>query len=268
MRLPGLGLVLCLSPTLAQAHDFWLQPQSFTLTAGVATPLTLQVGHGHDRRRSPIRKDRILSFVAVGEDGRRDLMGDLRPGGDAEDGQLRLSARGRHVVMLLTDHRAESRLPAARFNAYLAAEGLTAALAARRRDRRTDRDGSERYGRVAKSLVRVGDDVDPMLMKPLGAPLEIVPEADPWLDPARLPVRVYWQGRPLAGGLVKLTDLAEGGEPIAAVRTDAAGRARFSLPRRTAWMLSVAWTRPLPPTAEVDFETTFSSLSFSNATDR
>lgn len=267
MRLSCLGLALCVLPTLAQAHDFWLQPKSHHLAAGVATPLTLQVGHGPDRRRSPIRKARILGFFADGEGGRLDLMGDLHPGGEDEDARLNLQTPGRYVIMLRTDNRAESRLPALRFNDYLVAEGLTPALEARRLAGQRDREGSERYGRVAKALVRVGEKGGRIPRKPLSASLEIVPEADPWLDPTRLPVRVYWQGRPLAGALVKLTDLAHDAEPIAAIRTDAAGRARFTLPRQTAWLLNVVWTRPLPPTAEVDFETTFSSLSFSTASD-
>jgi len=268
MRLRHLALAFCLLPGLAQAHDFWLQPQSHLLTAGVATPLTLQVGHGPDQRRSPIRKDRILGFIAASQNGRLDLMESLHPGDRDEDGQLRLQTAGLYVLMLWTDHRAESRLPAARFNDYLDAEGVTPALEARRREGVSDRDGSERYGRVAKTLVRVGEGGGGPPLTPLGAPLEIVPEADPWSDPTRLPVRVYWQGRPLAGALVKLTDLAHDSEPLAAIRTDTAGRALFVLPRQTRWRLNVVWTRPLPPTAEVDFETTFSSLSFSNESDR
>lgn len=268
MRLRHLAIFLGLLPSPATAHDFWLQPERYLLTAGVATPLTLQVGHGSDRRRSPIRKDRVLGFVAASQDARLDLMGSLHPRDPDEDGQLRLGETGLHVLMLWTDHRAESRLSAARFNDYLDAEGITPALEARRREGLMGRDGAERYGRVAKTLVRVGEGGGRMPLTPLGAPLEIVPEADPWSDPTRLPVRVYWQGRPLAGALIKLTDLARDDEPVSEIRTDAAGRARFFLPRQSRWMLGVVWTRPLPPTAEVDFETTFSSLSFSNASDR
>lgn len=268
MRLRSLAIALSLLPSLAQAHDFWLQPESYLLTAGVATPLTLQVGHGLDRRRSPIRKDRILGFIAAGQNARLDMMEGLHPGDPNEDGQIRLRTAGLHVLMLWTDHRAESRLSAARFNDYLVAEGVTPALEIRRRQGLMDRDGAERYGRVAKALVRVGEGGGRMPLKPLGATLEIVPEADPWSNPTRLPVRVFWRGRPLAGALIKLTDLARDDEPVAEIRTDAAGRARFLLPRRSRWMLGVVWTRPLASTAEVDFETTFSSLSFSNASDR
>jgi uncharacterized GH25 family protein len=268
MRSPFLGLALCALPALARAHDFWLQPQAFRASPGVATPLTLQVGHGPNRQRSPIRKDRVLAFFAEGPSGRLDLMDDLHPGAPVEDGRLRLPSPGRYAVLLRTDSHAESHLPALRFNDYLTAEGLTPALEARRRSGRMNADGAERYSRVTKTLIQVGDGGAQAVLKPLGAPLELVPEADPWSDTASFPVRVYWQGRPLAGALVKLTDLAHDAEPVATQRSDTAGRVRFQLSYRATWLLTVVWTRPLPPSAEVDFETTFSSLTFSTAADR
>lgn len=45
-------------------------------------------------------------------------------------------------------------------------------------------------------------------------------------------------------------------------RTDAAGRAVFSVPAHGSWLLNVIWTRPLPPGDDMDFETSFSSLAF------
>jgi len=265
VRLPsGLAaLAFCLAAPPALAHDFWLQPRAFQVAAGATIPLTLQVGHGGARQRSPIRKDRIVRFEVAGSEGRQDLSGDLHPGELDEDGRLHLSAPGQYVVLLTTDDHAESHLPADRFNLHLEAEGLTPALEARRRQGREATDGSERYSRVAKAIVQVGTGGTAASLAPLDLPLEIVPEADP-CAPGRspeLPIRVYQHGRPLAGALVKLTDLAHDAEPVEIHRTDAAGRTRFQVPPHGAWLLTVVWTRPLPADAEVDFETVFSSLS-------
>lgn len=248
----------------AAAHDFWVQPARFQATPQAALPLTLQVGHGPQRQRSPIALRRIVRFEALGPGGAVDLRSGLHPGQAAEDGQIRLPAAGTFVVVLQTDDHAQSRLPALRFNDYLAAEGLTPALEARRRAHRSDVDGAERYSRCAKTLVQVGADGASRATQPLGLPLEIVPEVDPYAArrPPRLPVRVLYQGRPLAGALVKLTDLAHDAEPLAVQRTDAAGRAVFAMPTKGDWLLNVVWTRPLPATDEVDFETVFSSLAF------
>ena len=249
----------------AAAHDFWIQPQQFWPATNTASPMTLQVGHGPYRQRSPIPVGRVTRFFAVGPRGAAvDLRSGLHPGGAAEDGVLRLPGAGVYVVVLQTDDRAQSHLPAIRFNDYLAAEGLTPALEARRRDHRTDADGSERYSRQAKALVRQGPGDASQVTRPVGLPLEIVPEANPYATPraASLPVRVLYEGRPLAGALVKLTNLADDATPLETRRTDAAGRAVFTMPQAGAWLLNVIWTKPLPRTEETDFETVFSSLSF------
>jgi hypothetical protein len=247
-------LLALLAAAPAAAHDFWLQPADFWPAAEVETAMTLQVGHGPYRQRSPIPPSRITRFGAAGP-----ADADLRLDG------LRFQRPGLYVLALETDDRAQSHLPAIRFNDYLAAEGLTPAIEARRRDGRTDRDGSEAYCRCAKAILHVGSEGEgDSATRPVGLALEIVPERDPYARPhaAALPVRVLYHGAPLAGALVKLTDLGHDEQPVEAHRTDAEGRAAFAWPDHGAWLLNVIWTEALPPSAETDFATTFSSLSF------
>ena len=171
------------------------------------------------------------------------------------------------MLVLQTDDGAQTHLPAIRFNDYLKVEGLTPALEQRARLHRMDADGSERYSRCAKSIVQVGQPRAGLLgqvSKPLGLPLEIVPEANPY-DAKRsaiLPVRVIYAGHALAGALVKLTNLANDASPFEVRLTDRDGRANFTMPNAGAWILNVIWTKALPRTEETDFETVFSSLSF------
>lgn len=250
----------------AAAHDFWVQPQAYRVEPRAETPLTLQVGHGPMRQRSQIPSRRIVRFAAVGPDGRAtDLRGGLRLGEAARDGTLKFDQPGTQVVVFETDSAAQSHLPALRFNDYLAAEGLTPAIALRARTGRTGAEGSEAYGRVSKAIVQVGpgNSGQGQVTRPVGLSLEIVPEVSPYAvpRPSALPVRVIYRGRPLAGALVKLTDLAHDEAPVETHRTDEAGRARFAMPKAGTWLLNVIWTRPLKG-AETDFETTFSSLSF------
>jgi len=256
-----LALAAALACGPAAAHDFWIQPQAFGVAAGAEAPLTLQVGDGPDRTRSAIPLRRVQRFEAVGPDGvARDAKAALTLGGSQADGVVRLEQGGTHVLVLVTDTGGKSRLPAAKFNAYLADEGLTPALAAR--VGHEGRDGDERYGRVAKALVRAGEGGGVAALQAVGAPLEVVPLADPYTRPARLPVRVLYEGRPLAGALVKLTDLANDVRPVAMLRTDAAGEASFEMPAKGDWRLAVVWTKALGPDEDADFETIFSSLTF------
>jgi hypothetical protein len=258
---------ICGTPQ-CQAHDFWLQPNVYWLRPDTLIPMTVQVGHGPFRQRSPIQQNRIEHFAAIAPDGTPiDLRGSLHLGGNVADADLKFRAAGAYVLVLETDNRAQSHLPAIRFNDYLKAEGLMAALAQRERTHRMDADGSENYSRRAKALVQVGlpgAGSQTQVTRPLGLPLEIVPEVSPYTQPrpANLPVRVIYEGRPLAGALLKLTNLAQDAAPLEAHLTDGAGRATFKMPGGGAWLLNVIWTKALPSARETDFETVFSSLSF------
>jgi uncharacterized GH25 family protein len=258
---------LCYASSVG-AHDFWVQPNAYWLRPQVVTPLTLQVGHGPFRQRSPIPLNRITRFEAIAPNGTViDLRGSLHLAGNTEDGDFQFPTPGAYVLMLQTDGRAQSHLPAIRFNDYLRAEGLTLALEQRERTHRMDADGSENYSRMAKSIVQVGAlgaGSQTQVTRPLGLPLEIVPERNPYTEPrlATLPVRVIYRGRPLAGALVKLTNLEHDAAPLEMQLTDRAGRANFTMPHDGTWLLNVIWTTPLPRSCETDFETIFSSLSF------
>ena len=263
-----LVLWMCSRASLAAAHDFWLEPQEFWTEPGALTLMTLQVGHGPFRQRSPIPARRIPRFQAMAPGGSVfDLRERLRLGHAAEDGDFRLTNSGTYLLVLQTDDRAQAHLPAVRFNDYLRVEGLTPALEWRAQLHMMDADGSERYSRCAKSIVQVGPPgtgAQSQVSKPIGLPLEIVPEVNPYRvpRPATLPVRVIYAGRPLTGALVKLTNLKDDATPLEVHPTDAEGRASFTLPTSGRWLLNVIWTEVLPPSEEADFETVFSSLSF------
>jgi uncharacterized GH25 family protein len=254
--------------TSAVAHDFWMEPGEYWLKPDAVTPMTLQVGHGPFRQRSPISLSRITRFDAITPNGAlADLRGNLHPGGAAEDAEIHFQNAGTYVLVLQTDDRAESHLPALRFNDYLEVEGLTPALEQRVRARRMDADGSENYSRCAKAIVQIGPSSagsQAQVTKPLGLPLEIVPEQPPYAEPRpdSLPVRVLYEGRPLPGALVKLTRLEHDEVPFETRLTDRSGRTSFTMPKGGTWLLNVIWTKPLPSSRATDFETIFSSLSF------
>jgi uncharacterized GH25 family protein len=120
---------------------------------------------------------------------------------------------------------------------------------------------------VAKALVQAGapgEGSQDLATKRLGLPLEIV-LARPLSDPDggdTLAAQVFFQGRPLARALVKLTDLDHDAQPFAAQTTDGEGRVVFHRPPPGNWLLNVVWTTPLTGDEGIDFDTIFSSLSF------
>lgn len=263
-----LGLAATLIGTPSWAHDFWLQPSNFRVAPGQSASISMQVGHGQARQRWAVSNDRVLMLRRTGPDGAADLKGALRQTGGA-DLALPFLTPGVHVLSMASSH-AQSELPAIRFNDYLKEEGLTPALRQRDAQRKTRSPGREIYSRRAKSLVLVGTPSaadDAKVTRPLGLTLEIVPDRNPYmLKPGEgLPVRVFYEGRPLSGASVKLTNLDSDMKPLATLKTDAAGRAVFAVPRSGRWLLNVVWTRPITGDPRGDFDTTFSSLTFGSA---
>lgn len=245
------------------AHEFWVQPGAFRIAPRTALSLTLQVGDGPLRQRSPIPLHRIARFDAVG------------PSGDAIDMRATLAATakqdvvfdapGTYVLTLGTDDHAYSHQSAERFNAYLEVAGLTPALDRRVHEHEMHADGFERYSRAAKSIVLVGaPGSQAHVTRPSGLPLEIVPIVSPYSEPrpASFPVRILYEGSVLPGALVKLIDLEQDLAVVDARRSDSGGVATFAMPRRGSWLVSVVWTKPLANASDADFATIFASLTF------
>ena len=264
MRLvaPLLVALICAPP--AFAHDFWLQPTEFNVSVGEPVPMTIQVGHGPFRTRWSGAVDRVVLFSGTGPRGAVDLRPRLNPN-PARDAVLAFDSPGTEVVAFQSTPAA-SNLPSIRFNDYIKVEGLAPAIRQRADARTTDAPGKEIYSRRCKVLIQVGAATggQSQVTKPLGLTLEIVPERNPYaLRPGEaLPVRVLYEGRPLAGALVKLTNLEFDVRPVAMHLTDAAGRAAFALPHTGDWLINVIWTKPIKGNPAVDFETVFSSLTF------
>jgi uncharacterized GH25 family protein len=249
----------------AGAHEFWFEPERFSVAPGEASPARLMVGIGRDREPWNVGPQRVSRLTVHGPGGMRDVRGGLREPGSSAGAVVRYPAPGLHVVAFesLNDL---SVLPAERFHAYLADEGLQTAIAFRTARGQAARPGRELYSRRAKALVQAGAPSaadDQRATSAVGLTLEIVPERNPYrLEPgAPLPVRVLYRGRPLEGALVKLFCLDVGHTPLAQLRTDRSGRAAFTTPREGDWLLSVVWTRPVAART-ADFETVFSSLTF------
>jgi uncharacterized GH25 family protein len=90
-----------------------------------------------------------------------------------------------------------------------------------------------------------------------------VPEASPaGLRPgADLPVRLLFQGKPLAGALVVAIP-RDGPEAKVAARSDARGRVRLRLPRGGDWLVKAVHMVPAPRETGADWESFWASLTF------
>jgi hypothetical protein len=252
--------------TPALAHDFWLQARPFVMPAPTRVLVTVQVGHGQARDRWGVDASHVVRFHTVGPDGDIDRKPNLMLGAVGFDAIIPLSRPGGYILAMETTGSL-SQLPFLRFNDYVGAEGITPIIEQRHRLHQDQADGREIYNRRAKTILQAGP-VDAAAIarvtQPLGMSLEIVPERHPQMLGAgrRLPLRIVFNGRPLAGALVKLTDLDADAEPVAKLRTGPDGRCVMTIPKPGKWQLNVVWSVPLHGDPRADFATTFASLAF------
>lgn len=265
MRKIWLAPFLALIAMPAVAHDFWVQPRQFSLANPGPALLTMFVGHGAARDRWGVDSDHVVLFRTIGPDGMIDRKADLRLGSAGFDALVPLAKPGAYLVVLQSTET-PSQLPFLRFNDYVKTEGITPIIATRQRLGLEKTDGREVYSRRAKAIVQVGP-VDAAsiarVTRPTRLLLEIVPGKHPQAlgTDRMMPVQVLFHNRPLAGALVKITDLAADAEPVATQRTDKDGRTSFRIPRTGKWQMNVVWSVPGGGRDPL-FRTTFSSLTF------
>jgi uncharacterized GH25 family protein len=256
---------------VAAAHDFWIDAAAWRLdAAGGNARLVFSVGHAADAQGWTLKPERSVELVSFGPGGRRDRNDALiyPTAGEKSGADVALEGEGVHVIAFSTDN-AVNDLDAEKFNAYLAEEGLTPALEARRRAGTTKERGREAYSRRAKAMIRVGDATTDPAPAAVGHTLEITPLDNPFAlaEGEPLLVRIDYRGAPLKGATVSLESLDVGLLPEARRLTGAGGTAAFVFPHKGSWKMSVVWTRPLSPDERpaafnADFETVFASLTF------
>src|SRR5262245_16571783 len=264
------ALVVTCGVTPAAAHEYWLAPSRYQAGVRQAIDLSALAGTGFRGERKPFttlhcvrltaRTSRILDLARVARDGEymwaRFAPADL----------------GGALVAFESDFTPIT-LPAAAFDEYLKTEGLDAPLVSRRRSGAA-REGRERFRRCAKAWIAGGDVT--RATAPIGLPLELVPAAAPGTGP-RLGVRVLWQGRPLAGALVRAwraplvngapTD-PEARDSISVAwqgRTDSRGEAVVRVDSPGEWLISAVHMVPCADAAVADWESTWASLTFERA---
>jgi hypothetical protein len=249
---------LCSAPLLA--HDLWIEPGTFSAAAEQVVSVRLRVGVDLKGDLLPLNPALVVQFVVVDSGGRRPVV--ARRGGADPAGMLRAAPAGLQTVGYQS-HPSRIELGADKFNAYLLEEGLDAILDLRRQRNQLGSDAREWFSRCAKSLLvsnasdeRDGDRV-------LGCPLELIAERNPYA-PNRshdFAVRLTFNGAPLAGALVVALNSQRPGVRLA-VRSDSDGRARFALGTGGMWLVKAVHMVVAPPSADVDWQSYWASLTF------
>jgi uncharacterized GH25 family protein len=242
-----------------RAHDFWIEPSAFTPAAGERVALRMRVGV--ELRGDPVPRDPSLlaRFVAAGPAGDRPI-----PGRAVTDpaGVLSNAAPGLYVVAY-DSLRSPLKLDAAKFEQYLAEEGLEKISALRARRKQSGAAVKEAFSRCAKSLILARGSAGQGFDRVFGQRLELVPEANPYALTAggELPVRLLYEGKPLAGALVVAMQKNRPASKASA-RSDAQGRVRLKLDGPGFWLVKAVHMIAAPQDSGADWESFWASLTF------
>lgn len=228
--------VLSLALTSAlSAHDMFLKLRSFFVAEN--SPVVVPLLNGtFSTSENSIDRNRIVDVSLVSPEGRtRYDTSTVSARGDTTFFRIATGAGGTYVLGVSTRPN-QLKISGKEFSGYLAEEGLTEVLDARKREGIASDSASERYAKHVKAVLQVGTVRNDGYAAVLGYPAELIPLDNPYsVKPGgTLRVRALVNGTPAAG----LTLLAGGRTAgnarlqVQTVRTRPDGEANIRLPRR------------------------------------
>ncbi len=260
------GLMLALGSARLAAHDFWIEPATFTPRAGEAVTLRLRVGEHLQGEALPYAGVRVRRFSVHDAEVARSV---ASRNGAEPAATVRLRSPGLTIV----DYQSQPsrvELDGAKFDDYLREEGLDAVLDARAKTGSGAGPVRELFSRCAKSLLWVGAGSSPhepgagAADRALGCTLELVAEHNPYLAPhnePQLAFRLTYQGAPLAGALVMALNSRDPSARQSA-RSDAAGRVSFRVPAGGTWLVKAVHMVRAPAASDADWHSFWASTTF------
>lgn len=231
----------------ARAHDFWIEPSSFTPAAGETVAVRLRVGEHLEGEPVPRRAGRIERFFARSAAGEIDVPG--QPNRDPA-GVLRVRGEGTTIVAYRS-RPTRTELEADKFERYLREEGLERIIDDRRKRGESSKRGTEVYSRAAKTLLQTGG--GELHDQSLGLRLELVRNGSAF--------QVVFEGKPLPNALVVAIRRGDAAKPARA-RTDANGRVALPSMRRGEWLVKTVHMVRAPASADADWESIWASVTF------
>jgi uncharacterized GH25 family protein len=224
------GLLLSVT---AQAHELWIEPPRARWAAAQPITAKIKVGQHLKGDEQPYIRAWFQRFDLIDRDAERPRRGMM---GDLPAFTMQPQTSGLHIIRYESDFSSLRYRSAQQFRNFVEYEGLLGTLERHQARGLPPKGFRETYMRCAKALVWVetpnGTD------RLTGMPVELVAEENPYLwDTSTLPVRLYWQGEPLANTQIRVF---RGGDEHAewTVRTDATGRARIDVSQPGFYLLS------------------------------
>lgn len=252
----------------ALAHEMFLKAKEYVVAPTSDQVVRLMNGT-FDKSENSIGRDRMAD-VSIAANGRVTSPPEDAWYDDSNSSYLRYRTgeSGTYVIGVSTQ---PSMIELSRddFIAYLRHDGILDTLATFENDNEQS-EVRERYSKHVRAVVQVGDRRSSDFSEPLGYPVEILLEQNPYdLNIGdELSFRVLFNGEPVANQIVRASyegfhgrDASNHHANAYNLRTDEDGRARFRLTDKAVWYIALIHMEKIDE-AEVDYESNWATVTF------
>ena len=256
--------LLLLLVLAVRAHDMFLKFDSFFLAPAAQAVVRLLNGE-FNLSANTITRDRMREVSLLGPTGlSHPPATDWRDEGKTSLLHFRTGAAGTYVAGTST-HPKELAMKAAAFNRYLQLEGVLDTFLERKKNKQLNLAGTERYSKHVKAVFQVGETRSEAYKTPLGYPVEILPQQNPYQLKVgdTLAALCVKDGQPLVNQYVLYGVQAAGQKRFTTLktRTDKNGLARIPLSGAGRWYIKFIHMSQVnePP---VNYESRWATLTF------
>lgn len=254
-------MLLCL-PSLAFAHDLWLQPDAFQI--GLNSLLVVRLLTGHllkAQKEFPLEKKMMPRLQLFSRNRQIDI---LTQSPDGQSPLIEYTADFEGQGLVTADKSFTTiTLTAEQFRKYLESEYNTGVIA-HKTDAEQRTEEKERYARCMKTLVQT-DSASECYDVVTGQKLEIILKTNPFQCGIgeKMEFRVLFDNNPLKNKTVKAYRSDSDGQTAKlTATTDQTGSSFFVIDQPGVWLIRLVHLYPCPAEDEMDWESYWASYCF------
>ena len=248
----------------ASAHDMFLKFDRYFLAPDAQVEVRLFNGE-FNKSENTITRDRMRDVSLLSPAGlSHPPETDWRDEGKTSILRFKTGAAGTYVAGTSTKPK-ELAMKAADFNRYLQLEGVLDTFIERRKNKQLHLAATERYSKHVKAIFQVGNERTETYKTPLGYPVEIIPQQNPYnlkIGDTLMALCVR-DGQPLVNQYV-LYGVQAAGQPrftLLKTRTDNEGVAHIPLSSAGRWYIKFIHMTHVNE-APVNYESRWATLTF------